>query len=80
MSLFDLDQGQLVAKVEVLEARLDSLASINCEVETENDRLHAEIARFRRCVDSMLSMVDQTDPNDPIGVALTHVGLTRWRP
>lgn len=35
-----------------------------------------EIERLRASVDAMHQMVDQTDPDDRIGVALTAAGLT----
>lgn len=47
------------------------------EVPTDLDQLRAEYCRLAMGVRRLHAMIDQTDPHDPIGVALTRAGLER---
>jgi len=70
-NLFDLDQGQLVAMIEGLEARNESLASINCDVEMENDELYVAL-------DEALDLYEQAE-NDQCAIDYSDLRKVKAR-
>lgn len=50
------------ARIQAIELNNESLTAINCEVETENDRLRAQVAELERDIDDTAHYAQTSDP------------------
>lgn len=75
------DKASLAERIAELEAQLADRDSQIATLRAARDSAHTEptYAQLRAGVSALAAMVDQTDPDDPIGVALTLAGLADVR-